>query len=76
MFKQRKNKRFNYTPRYSDNDRIDANVTSKKDEFASKWQRARNTNTPRSGARISMKFLILILVLLLICMYILDVKFR
>jgi len=77
LFKQRKHKRFNYKPRYSKSDESlsDSQKASKSSDFSSKWQGVRDT-TKRKGYRaFSLPVLFLILVLLLICMYVLEIKF-
>lgn len=72
MLKQRKNKRFNYKPRFSKNDDANANLEddSNTKEFISKWQRFSKVNIKRGTRGISMRLLIIILVLII--MYILD----
>jgi hypothetical protein len=77
LFKQRKPKRFNYKPRYSKSDGASTSEEedSRKSEFVSKWQSLRET-TQRKGFKLfSLPILVLILVLLLICMYVLEIKF-
>ncbi|WP_203257277.1 hypothetical protein [Hyunsoonleella ulvae] len=71
MFKRRKHKTFNYTPRFSE-DNINSDVEDEKREFALKW-RKENGKKVRGG--LSIRFLILALVLLLICMYLLEKKY-
>lgn len=72
MFKQRKNKTFNYQSRFSKHDAVNSDLeTSNQKEFASKWKQ---TGNRKVGSAMSMRTLILILVLLLICMYLLDSK--
>ncbi len=74
MFKQRKNKTFNYQPRFSNENEIDSGSnTSKTTDFVSKWRRGRDNKRKVRGS-IPIKTLILVLVLLLICMYILNLK--
>lgn len=70
MFKQRKNKTFNYQSRFSKDDTINSDLeTSSQKEFDSKW----NRDTKLKGrAAMSMRTLIFVLVLLLICMYLLE----
>ncbi len=77
MFKQRKNKTFNYRPRFSNEKQADSNVSSskEKEDFISKWNDNRNENR-KAKAVLPLRTLIIILVLLLICMYILDTKFN
>ncbi len=79
MFKQRKNKRFNYTNKYSkgDNSKLETNLTtSKKEKLTSKWESMRSANTDKIGLKLPIKALVLLLALLLICMYLLDKKMK
>ena len=78
MLKQRKNKKFNYKPRFSKENETNTTLEddSNIDEFVLKWQRARKVNRKRGTRGFSISWLIIILVLLLIGMYILDFKFR
>jgi hypothetical protein len=78
LLKQRKNKKFNYKPRFSKENELNTTLEddSKVDEFVSKWQRVRKVNRKRGTRGFSIRWLIIILVLLLIGMYILDFKFR
>tara|TARA_R110002049_G_scaffold217220_2_gene388638 strand:- start:124 stop:345 length:222 start_codon:yes stop_codon:yes gene_type:complete len=72
LFKQRKNKSFNYRPRFS-KDEVNSNLeTSNEKNFASKWQQEGKCKV---GASMSMRTLIFVLVLLLICMYLLEKKY-
>ena len=77
MLKQRKNKTFNYKPRLSNQSESKDGLIedSKADKFASKWQRERSGSLSKGKRGFSMRTLILILVLLLICMYILENKY-
>ncbi|GAA3624669.1 hypothetical protein GCM10022397_08080 [Flavivirga jejuensis] len=76
LFKQRKNKTFNYQSRFSNENNIDSNSdTPEETDFISKWKSVRDTKRKVKGG-MSIKTLILVLVLLLICMYILDSKFN
>ncbi|PTM09894.1 MAG: hypothetical protein DA407_04805 [Bacteroidetes bacterium] len=77
MFNQRKHKRFNYKPRHTKSDETmsSSDKASQNDVLSSKWQSVRET-TKRKGKRgFSLPVLFLILVLLLICMYVLEIKF-
>gem|GEM_PF-2324667 len=76
MFKQRKHKNFNYKPRFSQENQTDSSLgdDSETKDFISKWKQSKNTKVTSRGT-ISMKFLILVLVLLLVCMYLLEKKF-
>lgn len=77
MLKQRKNKKFDYKPRFSkqNNSQDSLAKSSQAGNFSSKWQRERNATLAKSKRGLSFRTLVLILVLLLICMYILDKKF-
>lgn len=77
MFKRRKNKTFNYRPRFSQENEQDSGLeASKSGDFISKWKRERDNNKRKVGFGMSIRALILVLVLLLICMYILESKFN
>jgi uncharacterized ion transporter superfamily protein YfcC len=71
LFKQRKNKTFNYQSRFSKDNDSDLEVSNQK-EFASKWKQE---SKRKMGSPMSMRTLIFILVLLLICMYLLEKKY-
>ncbi|TBN04715.1 hypothetical protein EYD45_05485 [Hyunsoonleella flava] len=70
MFKQRKHKTFDYKPRFS-KDNAEDEVEEEKREFVSKWRKEKGSKV-RGG--MSIRFLILALVLLLICMIWLESK--
>ncbi|AUP78356.1 hypothetical protein [Flavivirga eckloniae] len=75
MFKQRKNKAFNYQPRFSNENENDSSSSDTgTTDFVSKWKEVRGNKRKVRGG-MSFKMLVLVLVLLLICMYILDSKF-
>ncbi|GAA4887068.1 hypothetical protein GCM10023311_08410 [Flaviramulus aquimarinus] len=76
MFKQRKNKTFNYQSRLSKESQTDSSLDndSYTKDFVSKWQR-KNVNKTGSPGAMPIRTLILILVLLLICMYVLEKKY-
>ena len=76
FLKKRKIKRFKYTPRsYRENDLGDrSEKESRTSDFSAKWNQVRGLNTGRKNRGFSMRLLILILALLLIALYILDVK--
>jgi hypothetical protein len=76
LFKQRKNKTFNYQTRFSKENQTNSSLDNNSDtkEFVSKWQKSKSTKVKSRGA-MSMKVLVLILVLLLICMYLLEKKY-
>ncbi len=74
LFKQRKNKTFNYKSRLPTENENDSNLKGRSEkEFVSKWKRDGCTKS-KIGLSMSMRTLILVLVLLLICMYILESK--
>ncbi len=77
FLKKRKIKRFKYTPRsYRENDLGDrSEKESRTSDFSAKWNQVRGLNAGRKNRGFSMRLLILILALLLIALYILDVKF-
>ncbi|WMI64405.1 hypothetical protein RBH94_10055 [Aestuariibaculum sp. YM273] len=76
LFNQRKNKTFNYRPRFSkENEEVTDGEAPEKHDFISKWEQTRTSKRRVKGA-MSIRTLLLILVLLLICMYILDSKFN
>jgi len=74
LLKQRKNKTFNYKPRLSNQPESKDGLLEDSDSngLASKWQRERSGTLGKSKRAFSMRTLILILVLLLICMYVLE----
>ncbi|MEC3906995.1 hypothetical protein VOI54_08180 [Tamlana sp. 2201CG12-4] len=76
MFKQRKHRTFNYQPRFSKENQADSSLNNNSDtkDFVSKWRKANGNKTKIRGA-MSLKILIFILVLLLICMYVLEKKY-
>lgn len=73
LFKQRKNKTFNYKARFSKENQDEGH--SKEHDLASKWKRQRDINLGTGRRGFSIRTLIIILVLLLICMYVLENKF-
>ncbi len=78
MFNQRKNKSFNYKPRFSNEKKTETNLgndASELKEFSSKWKQDSHLNKRKLKGGMSIRMLIIVLVLLLICMYILDSKF-
>ena len=83
FFKQRKNKRYNYTPRYykgkdsvnefefgSKFDRFRETLNT--NDFGSQWREAREQSRHRGNRGISLRLLIILLALVLICLYVLD----
>ena len=76
LFDRRKNRTFNYTPRFAGKESVDdENEDSKKPDFVSKWKANSHLGKRKVRAAMSMRVLILILVLLLICMSVLEYKF-
>jgi hypothetical protein len=73
LFKQRKNRKFNYKPRYSKESQLENN--SNDHNLATKWQKQRDANLGKGRRGFPILTLIIILVLLLICMYVLENKF-
>lgn len=75
MFKQRKNRTFNYQSRFSkenEKDSKDDELATR--EFSSRWKDKRDRSR-KGGFSMSIRTLIIILVLLLICMYVLEKKY-
>ncbi|MCA0153385.1 hypothetical protein [Winogradskyella vincentii] len=67
MYKQRKNKRFSYKPRFND-----SSEEKSKDSFEAKWNDARRETKRRGSFLTSLPALILMLVAIVVLMYILD----
>jgi hypothetical protein len=78
LFKLRKNKSFSYTPRFSKDTEIhsDEKKTSKYGDFSSKWRKNQGLSNRKLNKGMSLPLLILVLALILICMYVLDIKFK
>lgn len=83
LFKLRKNRRYNYTPRYykgKDNGNIyefDSKFSKYRDtynnnDFGQQWKETRMQMRTRKNRSISLRLLLIILSLVLICLYILD----
>lgn len=83
FFKQRKNKRYNYTPRYYKGKDTGNSFelgskfekhreTLNSNDFGSQWKEARDQSRHRGNRGVSLRLLIIILVLVLICLYVLD----
>lgn len=82
-FKLKKNKRFNYTPRYLESKDVgnpydfDSKIkryreTNNAGDFGSNWRDARESSRNRKNRGISLRLLIIILALVLIAFYFLD----
>ncbi|MGA1225722.1 MAG: hypothetical protein ACO3VF_00430 [Tamlana sp.] len=76
MFKQRKHRTFNYQPRFSKENQTDSSLENENNtkDFISKWRESRD-HKPKARGVISIRTLMLVLVLLLICMYLLENKY-
>jgi hypothetical protein len=83
FFKQRTNRRFNYTPRFykgkKDDTPYDFDSTFSKyrdmtnsNDFGAQWQAARRDSRNRSNSGFSRLFFIVFAMLILITLYILD----
>tara|TARA_B110000444_G_C18553097_1_gene461213 strand:+ start:168 stop:464 length:297 start_codon:yes stop_codon:yes gene_type:complete len=83
LFKLRKNKRYNYTPRYykgKDSGNIyefDSKFSKYREiynsnDFGNQWNEARIQMRSRKNRSISLRLLIIILALIFACLYILD----
>jgi len=67
MFKQQKNKRFNYKPRHINN-----NTQGDKESLEEQWQKLKTDNKRKTSVFNSMTFLILLLLAILILSYVLG----
>ena len=78
MFKQRKNKTFQYQSRFSKESKtvLEDEKASENADFISKWQNHRQLSKKKRKGGLSVKLLVFILVLLLICMYLLENRFK
>lgn len=76
LFKQRKNKIFSYTPKFSKETKESSNQeeNSRYGDFASKWRETQSSKRKLKGG-MKLSTLILVLVLLLLCMYLLEKKY-
>jgi len=83
LFKLRKNRRYNYTPRYykgKDKGNLyefDSKFSKYRDtynnnDFGQQWKEARMQMRTRKNRSISLRLLLIILSLVMICLYILD----
>ena len=78
MFNQRKNKTFQYQSRFSKENHKDSEdeKPSETEGFVSKWRSHRELSKTKRKGGMPIKTLIFILVLLLICMYLLENRFK
>ena len=67
VFKQRKNKRFNYTPRFQESEKENSS-----EGFETKWSEVKQVNRRRSRGFKSLPVMIVMLIAVLILMYILN----
>ena len=83
IFKLKKNRRYNYTPRYfsgkDDSNPYDFDSKFSKyrgifneNDFGKQWQEARLQMRTKKNRGISLRLLLIILALFLLCLYILD----
>lgn len=83
VFKLRKNKRFNYTPRYYEGKEegnvyeIENRFVKHRDglnanDFGGHWKEARKANRNRGNREVSIRLLIIIAVLILAFLYFID----
>ena len=83
LLKLRKNRRYNYTPRYFkgkdkgniyefDNKFSKYRDTHNNNDFGYQWNEARVQMRVRKNHSISLRLLIIVLILVLTCLYILD----
>lgn len=70
-FNQRKNKRFNYKPRFDKNEVINDSV-SKSDDLIFKWKKKSHSLKRSKNKSVSLSILILILIGIIIAMYYLE----
>lgn len=74
MFSQKKNKRFTYNSRFSENETTE-NARKLKSDLTSEWQSVRRTGTGKQKLS-SLVVLLILLALISLAMYYLDVKLR
>ncbi|WP_452226034.1 hypothetical protein [Lacinutrix cladophorae] len=67
LFKQRRNKSFNYTPRHQTEQE-----QNPKEELASKWEEIRGTSKRKSTFFSSLPLMVLFLIAVLVLLYILS----
>ena len=83
LFKLKKNKRYNYTPRYYEGKEegnlyeFDSKFAKYRDtynsnDFGHQWKEARFQMRTRKNRSITLRLLLIILVLVFVCLYILD----
>jgi len=67
VFKQRKNKKFNYTPRFQDSEN-----KSSSEAFEAKWNEAKQGNRKQNRGFRSLPVMIVMLIAVIILMYVLN----
>jgi len=67
LFEQRKNKRFNYTPRHRHE-----NEDNSERSLESQWDEVKKTNKRKSSVFTTLPFLVLFLITVLVLLYILS----
>lgn len=83
IFKQKKNRRFNYTPRYYEGKDVGNaydfgskftkyRETANETDFAAQWKAARVAGRTRRNRALNTRLLIIIALLILIFLYIID----
>jgi len=78
LLKSPKHKKFSYTPRFSKQQEknIVENENAKFGDFSSKWRNHQGLRARKSKRGWSLLVMLLLLGLMLIAMYILDIKFN
>ncbi len=71
MFNQRKNKRFNYKPRFQDSE-ADSHRKESKDDLERKWHEIKGNTKRKSNKLFSLPSLIIMLIALFVLMYVLE----
>ncbi|WP_461598750.1 hypothetical protein [Winogradskyella sp.] len=71
MFNQRKNKQFNYKPRFQDS-MTDNHREESKDDLGQKWNELKGNTKRKSNKLFSLPSLIIMLIALFVLMYVLE----
>lgn len=71
MFNQRKNKRFNYKPRFQDSE-TDNHRKESKDDLERKWNEIKGNTKRKSNKLFSLPSLLIMLIALFVLMYVLE----
>ena len=76
MLKPRKNKSFSYTPRFSKDAESNPaeKEVSKYGDFRNKWRNNQGLGNRKLKKGLSLPLLLLALVVILVCMYLLNIK--